>query len=172
MKTKSLKLLRIGVLILAWFLISSVLVGIWSRVVGYGQAQNDLTGYMGVMAGEFNVENTFSSLFSGLGNAFFAFLIAAVVRMILKKAPVAIEYANRLMIVCCLFYLAGALIRFYDLIHGLLLTRRLVPGFVWGMLAPYPLLAIPAITPLLYAASIYVLYRHFTDMVQFESEVA
>jgi hypothetical protein len=170
MKTKSLKLLRICVLVLGWLLIAGVLTGVWSQANRYEQVKNDVTGYMAVMAGEFNIESAFEWFFSGLGNAFLAFLIAAVVRMIERQAPVGIEYANRLMLVCCFSYLANALIQFHGLIQGFLLTSN--RGFYLRFLPTQLVLSVPVITPILYVAAIYVLYRHFTTMVQFESEVA
>lgn len=170
MKTKSLKLLRICVLVLGWLLIAGVLMGVWSQANRYEQAQNDKTGYMAVVAGEFKIESAFEWFFSGFGNAFLAFLIAAVVQMIERQAPVGIEYANRLMLVCCFSYLANALIQFHGLIQGFLLTLN--DGFYWRFLPTELVLSVPAIAPILYTAVIYALYRHFTAMVRFESEVA
>lgn len=172
MKTRSLKFLRICVLVLGWLLVTGVIMGIWSRIVGYNLALNNPTSFIFVMPGRFNIGSALSSFFSGMGNAFLAFLIAAVVRMIEKQVPIGIEYANRLMIVCCLSYLADALIELYGLTRYFLATLSLIHGFDFRFLSTYAAFSIPAIAPLLYAASIYVLYRHFTSMVQFESEVA
>jgi hypothetical protein len=172
MKTKSLKFLRICILVLGWLLLAGVLIGIWGQVIRYNQVPNDLTGRMSVIAGEFKLERAFESFFSGLANVFLAFLMAAVIRMIEKRAPIGIEYANRLMLVCCCSYLANALIQFHNLIQSFFATLKLLGRFYFLSIPTEIAMAVPMIAPVLYAASIFVLYRHFTTMVEFESEVA
>jgi hypothetical protein len=172
MKIKSLKLLRICVLVLGWLLIAGVLMGVLGQANRYNKAQNDMVGYMTIVAGEFKIGSALEWFFSGFGNAFLAFLIAAVLRMIERQAPVGIEYANRLMVVCCFSYLANALIQFHDLIKSFFATLKLTGGFYWWLLPTELALWVPAIAPILYTAAIYALYRYFTTMVEFESEVA
>jgi hypothetical protein len=166
MNAKSLKLLRIGALVLGWLLVVGVLAGIWGRFVIYYQYEDHFLGSVA----QFSIVSAFDSFFSTLGNALFAFLIAAVFRMIEKQAPVGNENAKRLMIVCCLSFVADALVRFYSSILTLTTGPRWAGGFDW--LLPYSSIAIPVLVPILYAASIFVLYTHFTKMVMFESEVA
>jgi|WetSurMetagenome_2_1015567.scaffolds.fasta_scaffold91138_2 hypothetical protein len=172
MKTKSLKFLRVCVLILGWLLLIGILMEIWSQSIRYTQAQSDATGYMSVVAGEFKLGQAFESFFSGLGNVFFAFLIAAVVGMIEKQAAVHIKYADRLMLICCGSYLANALIQIYFWIGSFFLTMQLPGGYHLMFLPTEISLAVPSLVPVLYAASICILYKYFTHMVQFESEVA
>jgi hypothetical protein len=169
MNAESLKLLRIGALVLGWLLVAGVLVGIWGHLAIYYQGQNDPTGFLRSVA-QFDIVRALNSFFSGFGGAFFAFLIAAVFRMIEKQAPVGYENAKRLMIVCCLSYVADALVRFYSLILNLTTTLQLANGFEW--LYRNSSTAITLLIHILYAASIFVLYTHFTKMVMFESEVA
>jgi hypothetical protein len=76
-----------------------------------------------------------SSFFADLGNALFAFLIAAVVRMIEKRAPVKHAYARRLMITCCLAYVAEAAVRFFS--FSLILARLLHIISGVGTLGPH-----------------------------------
>jgi hypothetical protein len=172
MNNKSLKFLRICVLILGCLLLFGVLMEILGQTIRYNQAQNDVTGTMAFMAGEFRLESAFESFFSGLGNVFFAFLIAAVVRMIEKQAAIHIEYANRLMLVCCGFYLANALIKIHFWIKSFFMMVKLTGSYQLTFLPTEIALAVPTLVPVLYAASIYILYKYFTGMVQFESEVA
>ena len=174
MNANSLRLLRIGALVLGWLLIAGVLANIWGHLEIYCQGQRDPTGFLRSVA-QFDIVSALNSFFSGFGSAFFAFLIAAVFRMVEKRAPVGSEYAKRLMIICCLNYGADALVRFYSLILGLPSKLPLAEGFEWLYLLSYSSLAIKTITvliPMLYAASIFVLYTHFTKMVMFESEIA
>jgi hypothetical protein len=172
MKPTALKLLRICVLVLGWLLIVGVFLGIWSQANLYKQAQSDLTSSMALIAGEFKLERAFESFFSGLGNAFFAFLVAAIVRMIERREPIGIEYANRLMLICCGSYLMNALLQFHNLVQSFFATLKLVGRFHFLSIPTEIAMAVPAFVPILYAASICILYRHFTNMVKFESEVA
>lgn len=169
MNTRSLKLLRIGALILGWLLVAGVLAGIWSQLVIYYQGQNNPMEFLRSVA-QFDIVRALNSFFSGFGGAFFAFLIAAVFRMIEKQAPVGSENAKRLMIVCCLSYAADALVHFYSLILNVTTMLQLANGFEW--LYRSSSTAITVLISFLYAASIFVLYTHFTKMVTFESEVA
>jgi hypothetical protein len=176
MNTKLLKLSRIGALVLGWLLVIGILAnvwGIWGNYNVYLRAQQVPTGISNIVTG-FKLGNALGSFFSNLGNAFLAFLIAAVFRMIANQAPVGSENARRLMIVCCLSYVANVLVQicsFISIVHSLIqlgFYRGIGPGF-WF---PFALAVIPAFVPLLYAATIFVLYTHFTKMVTFESEVA
>jgi hypothetical protein len=170
MKSKSLKLLRISTLVMGWLVVAGVLAGIWGRVALYYQGQSDPTSFLGSLAARFELLSALSSFFADLGNALFAFLIAAVVRMIEKRAPVEHEYARRLMITCCLAYVAEAAVRFFS--FSLILSRVLHAMNGVGTLGPHSSSATLVLAPVIYAVSIFVLYSHFTQMVTFESEVA
>ncbi len=165
MKAKSLQLLRSCALVLGWLLFAVVLAGVYGRVAIYNRGLSDPTG-------SFNLASALESFFFGSGGAFFALLIAAVVRMIEKQAPVEHEYARRLMIVCCLAYAADALVRFYSLL--LRASVLLHPGLPLNLWFWIPIVsdAVPVLIIVFYAASIFVLYTQFAKMVMFESEVA
>ncbi len=176
MNSKLLGLSRIGALVLGWLLVIGILGnvwGIWNQLDVYRSAQQVPPAISSIVT-EFKLGNALSSFFSNLGNAFLAFLIAAVFRMIAKEAPVGRENARRLMIVCCLSYAADALAQICSFVSNvqvlwqLEMYKRIGPGF-W---IPFAMTVIPAFVPLLYAATIFVLYTHFTRMVTFESEVA
>ncbi len=169
MSPKSLRLLRIGALAAGWWLVVGVLAGIGGSLAIYRQAQSDPSEYLRSVT-QFNIASALSTFSSGLGDACFAFLIASVLRMIEKEAPIGKESARSLMIVCCLSYVAAALLRFCTLISNLTEALSYSKGIDW--LAPFSSTAIPILAPILYAASIFVLYTHFMEMVIFESEVA
>jgi hypothetical protein len=174
MNAKPLKGLRIGILVLGWLLVAGVLAGIWSRFVFYYLLQNDSAGYFGGAATQFNLAASLNTFFSSLGNALLAFLVAAVFRMIERGTPEGNEYAGRLMIMCCLAYLADALTGLYSLIlklSGVFLFQDNGHSGLQFWLTCFSM-AIPVLVRILYAASIFALYTHFTKMVTFESEVA
>ena len=176
MSSKLLKLSRIGALVLGWLLVIGIVASVWGTWGNYNTYLNAQQVPMGIssIVTEFKLGSALGSFFSNLGNAFLAFLIAAVFRMIAKQAPVGSENARRLMIVCCLSYIAHVLVQicsFISSVHSLLqleIYRRIGLGF-WF---PFALAVVPAFVPLLYAATIFVLYTHFARMVTFESEVA
>jgi hypothetical protein len=174
MNAKSLKSLRVGILILGWLLIISILGCVWRQISISHLANDNPMGLLGSMTAQFDIANSLGAFFSSFGNAFFAFLIAAVFRMIEKQAPVGIENARRLMIICCLSYVAGALTRFCSFTLDLagVLPSHSVGNFGLPYWFSYPSLLISVIVPVLYAASIFILFMHFTKLMTFESEVA
>ena len=171
MNIKSLKVLRICALIMGWLLLIGVLTGIWGRYSLYRRTPENTEGFVTAIA-QFNILSNLSSFFSGFGSVFFAFLVAAVLRMIEKEAPIGKEKAQRLMIVCCLSYTADAIVRFCSFLPNLSAVVNFFSRSDWMSLLPYAYMGISPFAPLLYAASIYVLFTHFTNMVTFESEVA
>ena len=167
MNIKSLKLLRIGALILGWILLITGLLGVYRLSANY----HNVLGFTTVT--EFGIILT-TRFFSGLGNVFLAFLVAAVLRMIEKEAPVRVKNAQRLMIVCCLSFLVDAIVRSCAFILSLPDIMNLFdrPDWVWGSLLQNAYIGLPPFASFLYAASIFVLFTHFSKMVTFESEVA
>ena len=161
MNNKSLKVLRIVALVIGWLLAVFLILDI----VGILVAE---TMFMGSAAPQFNIGKFLNHFFSRFGNIFLAFLIAAVVGMIEKQAPVGKEIASRLMIVCCLSYVTAALGQIYEAILALILISYWPK---WYHLGAYPS-PIQLLIPILFAVSIFVFYTHFTKMVTFESEVA
>jgi hypothetical protein len=171
MDNRSLKPLRICAVILGWILLIGEWAGIWGRCNLYRRVQNNPEGFITAIA-QFDILSAVSSFFSGFGGVFFAFLIAAVFRMIEKEAPVGKENAQRLMIVCCFSYIAEALVLFYSFILKLSEGMQIVSASGWRSWIPYASTAASPLVPVLYAASIFVLYTHFTKLATFESEVA
>ena len=157
MDIKSIKLLRIGALVLGWILLITVFLVVLIRITAIAEF-----GYISVL----------SYFFSGLGNVFLAFLVAAVLRMIEKEAPVGNKNARRLMIACCLSYLADAIVRSCAFILSLPDIMHFFDRPDWVSLLPNAYIGLPPFAPFLYAASIFVLFTHFSKMVTFESEVA
>ena len=165
MNIKSLKLLRIGALILGWILLITGLLGVYRLSANY----HNVLGFTTVT--EFGIILT-TRFFSGLGNVFLAFLVAAVLRMIEKEAPVSEKNARSLMIVCCLSFLMDAIVRSCAFILSLPDIMYFFGRPDWVSSIPNAYIGLPPFAPFLYAASIFVLFTHFSKMVTFESEVA
>ncbi len=171
MNIKTLKLLRIGTSVLGWLLVIGILANLLGQLDIYLRSQKIPMGFPGIPA-RFDIVSAFNAFFSSLGIAFFAFLIAAIISMVEKRAPVGIEMATRLMTVCCLSYLAEALARFWSFVLNLCEVLPIFANSGWRFWFPYASTLISVLVPILYAGSIFVLYTHFTRMVTFESEVA
>ena len=171
MNAKLLMLLRIGASILGWLFVLGILLNLLGQFDLYLYSQRVSTGFAGIAA-QFDFVSALNSFLSYLGSAFFAFLIAAVIPMIENHAPVGIEMATRVMIVCCLSYLADALLRLWSFILNLSDVLPASESFGWRFWLPYASTMIPVLVPILYATTIYIFYTHFVRMVTFESEVA
>ncbi len=171
MNVRSLKSLRIGASILGWLIILGIASNIYGYVEIFRKGLSVSTVFPG-MIGPFSLASALGSFFSSFGNAFFAFLIAAVFLMIERQVPVGNEHANRLMIVCCFSYLADAVARFCSFLTSLSKDVPHLQSSDWRIWLPYASTAIPVLIPVLFAASIFVLFTRFASMVVFESEVA
>ena len=171
MNSKSLKSLRIGALVMGWLLFAGIVAGVWGRYDLYCHSPEKPEGIIAPVV-QFSLLQSLSNFFFTFGSVFFAFLLAAVLRMIEKEAPVGRERAQRLMIICCLSYLADAIVRFCSFIPSLSGIADALGRSGWMSLLPFFYAGIWPFAPLLYTASIFVLFTHFTKMVTFESEVA
>lgn len=171
MNAKSLKLLRICAVGLGWILLIGEWAGVWARYSLYRRARNSPEGFITAIA-QFDLLSALGSFFSGLGSVFFAFLIAAVFRMIEREFPVGKEEAQRLMTVCCFSYMAEALVLSCAFILKLSEGMHIFSTSGWRTWIPYASTAGSPLVPILYAAAVFVLYTHFTRLATFESEVA
>jgi magnesium-transporting ATPase (P-type) len=113
-------------------------------------------------------------LFSSIGQAFFAFLVSAIFDMIFHRAPVGSQRTERFLVLTCVGFVGEGLL-------GLVLWGQvgiqIVPQFEMstslGLISVfnYLLSLFPNLISFVYAITIYVLYKHFSQMVAFESEV-
>lgn len=117
-----------------------------------------------------------------LTQAFFAFFMSAVFGMIFHRQPVGSQRAERFLIITCCGFVLESLIRVYSTVEfairqGLLCNLVENPILNCGPLAntlqivSHMTVLASALSPLLFAITIYVLFRHFTRMVTFEAEV-
>ncbi len=173
MNAKLLRLLRIGATAFGWLLVIGILAGSFNQLhiyLGIKQGSLSITGGFPRL----QIVNALGQFLSSLGNAFFAFLIATVIRMIEQGVPVGIKKATRLMSVCCLSFTAEALVRVWSVVLILSGTIAFRPfeNWSWRLWLTYASVLIPVLVPFLYAASVFVLYTHFARMGMFGSEVA
>jgi len=126
------------------------------------------------MNGDFNFFVQAELFFAAIGHAFFSFLVSAVFQIVFRRGPVNLAYNERILKICCFGYLGQAT-------FGILIWIRSAPYF-FGVTESSSFLGlvvaignistiIPSVVVIIYAISIYVLYRHFTATVTIESEV-
>ncbi len=169
MNNKPLKVLRIIALVVGCLMVGNLVFDKINFLDKYYGGKSDPLGFFASSVTEEGFPQLFIEFFLNFGHALLAFLIAAVFRMLLKQSPVGRETASRLMIVCCLSYTAVTSVYLY---YQILATIKF--GYYWhGLASPffYPM-TFKTFLPVLFAATIFVLYNHFTKMVTFESEVA
>lgn len=113
-------------------------------------------------------------LFRALGQAFFAFLMSAVFGMVFHRTPVRSERAERLMKVTCFGFFGEGLLGIVNWCFSfgrVLEFGSWADWLQWLVAASWALDLFPCLISFVYAGSIYVLFRHFSEMVAFESEV-
>lgn len=116
-------------------------------------------------------------LFSGIGEAFFAFLVSAVFGMVYHRKPIGTQRNERFLLLACVGFLAESLL---GALHMIRLGFQIIPDalnsnsgteYIASQIISYFLFFAPSILSSLYAITIFVLFRHFAQLVTFESEV-
>jgi hypothetical protein len=121
---------------------------------------------------EFSFVRSASALLSSVGAAFFAFLMSAVFGMLFHRAPVESQKAEAFLVLCCLGFAGEGVVRIVS--WGLWLRYAsfdLSSALGWLSVSSTLLSLCMHLVSLVYAITIYVLYRHFYRLVSFESEV-
>lgn len=123
---------------------------------------------------EFNLLVSIKLLFSSLAQAFFAFLVSAVFEMVFHRAPVRPQQAETFMRLTCLGFVGEGAV---GVISWIISTVQSFSTFDVStgpgiLMTTTSLLSIfPSLILFVYAISIYVLFRHFSQMVSFEATV-
>jgi hypothetical protein len=137
---------------------------------------NRASGYLGQLGGQNGFVYQFSllqecrSVITSLADGFFLYLVSSVFQMIQHRRPIHMQRTGRIMQACCALYTVSAAVGF--LLLCILIKELSSDGLHWYWAAATGLMTrLSALTPFLYAVSIYFLYRHFAGLVEFESEV-
>jgi hypothetical protein len=119
---------------------------------------------------QFNLLQECRSIVVSLADGCFLYLVSAVFLTIQHRRPIQMQRTGRIMRACCALYTLSAAAGFVLLC--IFIKELFLGGMNWYWAASTGLMArLSAITPFLYAVSIYFLYRHFAGLVEFESEV-
>lgn len=114
------------------------------------------------------------TLFSSLAQAFFAFLVSSVFDMIFHRKPAKPKQTESFLLLTCLGFVGSGVV---GLIWWIQSAFTLLPGFDTssglGLLSifNYFLGLFPSLMAFVYAITVYVLFKHFSQLVAFESEV-
>ena len=106
-------------------------------------------------------------------NGFFLLLVSHVFSLIRGGSEHTHQYGFRLMTVTCVGFVLQALIGFSSAIYALVKFPKdaLNATLDYLLFATSFLTSLGYLIPILYALTIFVLYRHFVGMIKFESEV-
>ncbi len=117
---------------------------------------------------EFRIFTQLKNLFSAMGLAFFLFLVSAVLGMIFHRSPVKTQQTERFLILTCIGFIGEGVFGFSGRVIDLI---RLFGE--WDIMTSllYSLGLISDLIGIVYAITIYIVYRHFSQLVKFESEV-
>lgn len=126
---------------------------------------------------EFYLSKQTQLLCSLLAQAFFAFLISSVFGMVFHKAPVKQQQTEVFLKLTCIGFIGegvmGLVVWGYSIVGLFTVEAPSVDANIFQTL--FHILSVlqifPNFIPLVYAIAVYVLYRHFSRMVLFESEV-
>jgi hypothetical protein len=120
---------------------------------------------------EFHFLKQVRLLFSSVGQAFFAFLVSSIFKMIFHRAPARSQQTRAFLTLTCIGFAAEGLFGLITWIQ--IATYMLGQSNAWGPLSviSYLLSLFPSLVSFIYAVTIYVLYEHFSKLVTFESEV-
>jgi hypothetical protein len=113
-------------------------------------------------------------LFSAIAQAFFAFLVSSVFDMIFHRAPVRSQQTESFLLLTCIGFCGEGLIGIIGWAQSafyILPQSDFSSGLGILSVATYLLSIFSSLISFVYAATIYILYRHFSKMVTFEAEV-
>ncbi len=123
---------------------------------------------------EFSFLKMMHNFVSTFGHAFLAFLISSIFMSLFNKISINSKQSEAFLILTCLGFIAEGILNIFLWIQSLV---NLLNGFENSSTLTWPLLLNSTLDlffylfPFFYAISIFVLYRYFTNLVKFESEV-
>lgn len=117
-------------------------------------------------------------LFSGFGEAFFAFLMSSVFTMTIHRQPVDLERAERFLLCTCVGWIGAGVISMISwgrTIYMMSPGSSLILDNEWwqvGVTVLTWLGSLQSLMPFIYALTVYVLFQQFSRMIIFEAETA
>lgn len=169
--------------VIGWLLVASTLFGVGVYVYQYAtlptSGAGDFFHSLGQRRGEFQLFSALKTLLSGFGESFFAFLMSSIFTMAIHRRPVNQARAERFLKCTCLGWIGGSVIGIGLWIYSITYFFPQDYGSVMGLEIDYTNLAMQAlawgsgvivILPILYAITVYVLFRQFSHLITFESE--
>lgn len=158
--------------IVGWFILALTVVNIAVQAFQYF---NPITSELITLPKQhFSFLHSMQLLFSGIAQAFFAFLVSAVFGMAFKTSPIQKQQTEAFLILTCLGFCAEG---FIGLASWIKMIIDILPHFDYSSffgalsLTGYLLSIFGNLISFVYAITIYILYKHFSKMVSFEEEV-
>jgi len=155
---------------IGWAMLALVLINIGCEVYRYFSYEPGFLGEFFNKQPQFSLLTQLRVLCSGIANAFFAFLMSSVFAMIFQRTPPSAQ-AERFLILTCAGFVGEGLLTLYNWITGL--SHLQFGNESWQIMTvmAYVLSVFTPLMSFIFAMTIYVLYKHFTRLITFESEV-
>lgn len=123
---------------------------------------------------DFSIVTQLHRLVSTMGQAFFAFLVSSIFGMVFHRAPIKKQQTEAFLTLTCFGFIGEGIFGIIDWIQfGVLVLPNfdLSTSLGWMSIFNHLLNIFPNIISFVYAITIFILFRHFTNLVTFESEV-
>ena len=154
--------------VIGWLVMVFAFIRIFHQV--YLFTNPELVGHVG----SFRFLDSMKLVFSAIAQAFFAFLVSSVFDMLTHRGPKNLAQSEKYLLLTCLGFVGEGMLAISSWLSG---WSFLFSGGISANLNTYLAVAgqvlnlFPLLTSFVYGASIYILFRTFSQMVTFESEV-
>ncbi len=161
--------------IAGWAMIALTIFGAVATIQSSSH-EVQIDGVTPAMRDFFFVLSKFRVLVNGIAEAFFALLVSTVFGMIVSGQSAKTDQSNRFLLLTCWGLVGQSFLSLISVIHTVVQYPFMGlnnPSFYIKFMSVLGnvMSAAQSLVPILYAVTIYVLYRHFTRMVTFEAEV-
>lgn len=164
--------------VIGWIVLAITFFGVAATVYRYAYPPEVFGQQIEFPSDAFALFLQLKQLFSGFGEAFFAFLMSSVFTMTIHRQPVDLARAERFMICTCVGWIGAGLISMISWGRTLYMMApgsNLILDNEWlqiGLTVLTWLGSLESLMPFIYALTVYVLFKQFSKMITFEAETA
>lgn len=170
MNTKLVTFLQKTFRVIGWSILALAVMSIAKETYEFFKPTSEMIQFQ--QPRELQFMKSVANIFSYLSQAYFAFLVSAVFDMVFHRAPIRTAQAERFLFLTCAGFFVEGVFNIIGWIQTAVYFNYI--DFSWmGILGvgAFILGVFPVVISFVYAISIYVLFRHFSQMVTFEAEV-
>lgn len=175
---KVLKKLETLFWVIGWVVMAITFFGVAATVYRYWYPPEIFGQAIEFPSDSFALVLQLKQLFSGFGDAFFAFLMSSVFTMTIHRQPVDLARAERFLLCTSVGWVGAGLISMISwarTIYLMMPESSLILDNEWlqiGITVLTWLGSLQSLMPFIYALTVYVLFKQFSKMITFEAETA